>query len=566
MPEANATLQADLAEAQSLAETGRFDAALDAYRRILDTDEGCTLAWYRKGLLHRHNGETRLAMVALRRCISLSATDPWPRFQLAQMLWSTGIARRWEALRLFTSAFELDPHCAEFRLNLGNALASMQMLGRAAHILAPLPASLPSWWAAARDNAIAAWRAARHEARQRLAARRHADGERSTLPDTLRLAGLLGQIGKHRAAGSIARTVMRQHPHTWEAFAIHADVLARDTGPAAAVAFLDSIRWLFGGQAAFEIATARLRYEVGENDVAWRLLTPSLRRVSQESRALASSVLLALNEGELLLEHCQEWMHDAPDDTAPFMFALAAQHASGRLQTFREGTGARHVDGGVPAATTLVQFWDTPSPPPEVMDAMSSWSAMNPGLRHIVFDDASARAYILDRYGEEAAASYDWCHHPAMKSDVFRIAYLASDGGIYVDADEYCRRPLAPILHALASVELVAARSADVAPYLYNAFLAARPRSAIVRRVLEQLLAQLARARRAGVRLDIWHATGPGILTRAVSHLLMSEPDACARVLLLTKGQYESFSEERDTMAYKQSTQGNWRLSDRAAP
>lgn len=563
MPDMNFRVQAELNSAHALSTAGRFDSALDAYRRALDEDGECAEAWYRKGLLHRQNGDTRLALIALRRCSALSPRDPWPRFQLAQMLWSTGISRRWEALHLFSEAFKLDPHCSEFRLNLGHAQAAVQMLGDAVRTLKPLPEALPSWWAAARDNAFAAWQSARREAKELLARQRGITIEDHSISDLLRLAHLLGLLGRHRPAMSITRSVMRRHPHTWEAFSTHADVVAKTHGPAAAATFLETIRWLFGGDTAFEIAIARFRYENNESDVAWGLLTPSLRSASQDARALASSVLIAMDAGDLLFEHCQQWIQQAPDDTAPYMHFLAAQHIQGSLRTFQEDSAALPASRLEMTDLPLVQFWDSRLPPQEVQDAMTSWSTRNPKLRHLIFNDESARDYVLSHYGSNAAKNYDWCHHPAMKSDVFRIAYLAGDGGVYVDADEYCRRPLQPLLLMLDSVDFIAARSADVAPYLYNAFLLARPGTHIVGAVLQRMFDELGRSRAACHRPDIWHATGPGLLTRAIGGILSKNPEVSARLLLLTKGQYESFSEERDAMAYKQSVNGNWRLSNR---
>src|SRR5207302_5191018 len=33
-------------------------------------------------------------------------------------------------------------------------------------------------------------------------------------------------------------------------------------------------------------------------------------------------------------------------------------------------------------------------------------------------------------------SAFDHCHHPAMRSDYFRLCYILKRGGFYVDADE----------------------------------------------------------------------------------------------------------------------------------
>lgn len=38
--------------------------------------------------------------------------------------------------------------------------------------------------------------------------------------------------------------------------------------------------------------------------------------------------------------------------------------------------------------------------------------------------------------GPHHLSAYERCHHPAMKSDYFRLCFIARHGGFYVDADE----------------------------------------------------------------------------------------------------------------------------------
>jgi len=551
----------ELATAARLAEGGRADLALDVYRRILERDVTTAEAWYRKGLLHSSDGEAGLAIVALRQSIALRPTDPWPCFQLAQIIWSTGIARRWESIALFRRAFEIDPGCDEFRLNLGNALAAVNSLGEAFHILKSLPATLPSWWASARDNAVAAYHARRHELRTILLNRRSSTDKTLPPAQRVRTAALLAMLGKADHALRLTRRLMREHPHTWDTFAIHANILAERRGPATAVRFLDSIDWLFSESAPFELMLARYRYESGANDEAWAALTPPVRSSSQEARALASSVLLSLGQGDALLTHCREWIRDTPDDTAPYMFAIAAQRTRGVLRTFDEMSPEIAHPTQFARFLSIVQFWDAAVPPAEVQATMNSWRDKHPEMRHVVYSESTAREYLARHYGNAVVACFSWCHHAAMKSDLFRIAYLAREGGVYVDADEYCRRPISPLLRELESSELIAALSADVAPYLYNAFLLARPGSRVMQSTLAAMLDGLGHGMRSGRHPDIWHATGPGILTRTVGGLLATDDTASASLLLLTKGQYASFTSEIDTLAYKQTQAGNWRLS-----
>jgi hypothetical protein len=66
---------------------------------------------------------------------------------------------------------------------------------------------------------------------------------------------------------------------------------------------------------------------------------------------------------------------------------------------------------------------------------MASWQAI-PDFAHVIFDEDQAREFIGKEYDARHLEAYDLCNHPAMKSDLFRLAYLYRHGGVYVDADD----------------------------------------------------------------------------------------------------------------------------------
>ncbi|HEX3430114.1 MAG TPA: glycosyltransferase [Rhizomicrobium sp.] len=98
------------------------------------------------------------------------------------------------------------------------------------------------------------------------------------------------------------------------------------------------------------------------------------------------------------------------------------------------------IDGNIPKSQEklprrIVQFWDQKEIPAEVENCMASWRAI-PDFAHVTFDEAQAREFIQTEYEPRHLEAYDLCNHPAMKSDLFRLAYLYHHGGVYVDADD----------------------------------------------------------------------------------------------------------------------------------
>ena len=82
----------------------------------------------------------------------------------------------------------------------------------------------------------------------------------------------------------------------------------------------------------------------------------------------------------------------------------------------------------------IVQYWDQAEPPSDVAKAIRDWRDLSPA-RHRLLDAASARAFLVETYGSEAARIFDLCEHPAIQSDFVRLGWLARHGGLYMDAD-----------------------------------------------------------------------------------------------------------------------------------
>jgi Glycosyltransferase sugar-binding region containing DXD motif len=98
------------------------------------------------------------------------------------------------------------------------------------------------------------------------------------------------------------------------------------------------------------------------------------------------------------------------------------------------------IDGNVPGShetlpRRILQFWDQKTIPADVRDCMTTWRAI-PEFEYVLFDEDSAREFIGSEYEARHLDAYDLCNHPAMKSDLFRLAYLYRHGGVYIDADD----------------------------------------------------------------------------------------------------------------------------------
>lgn len=86
----------------------------------------------------------------------------------------------------------------------------------------------------------------------------------------------------------------------------------------------------------------------------------------------------------------------------------------------------------------LIQYWhDMCAMPADVLACLDSWKVLKEeGFVFHLFNDASATAYISEKYGTQESKAFALCRHPAMRSDYFRMCFMLADGGFYVDADD----------------------------------------------------------------------------------------------------------------------------------
>lgn len=89
------------------------------------------------------------------------------------------------------------------------------------------------------------------------------------------------------------------------------------------------------------------------------------------------------------------------------------------------------------------EFWYSLDPIPDGSDEsynythymMSAWKNLRSDYEYQVFDERSARAYLADNLPSVVLEAYDTLIPGSFKSDLFRMAVLLVEGGIYADND-----------------------------------------------------------------------------------------------------------------------------------
>jgi len=198
-----------------------------------------------------------------------------------------------------------------------------------------------------------------------------------------------------------------------------------------------------------------------------------------------------------------------PDSTPAAIRLVLALRRSGRLGTAATATPRQPLAGVIPRR--IAQYWDSSRPPSDVAALTRSWTDLNPGYEYRLFDDASASQYLGARAAPEVLKAFRRAAHPAQRADVFRLAYLAADGGFYADSDDRCIAPLACWTPASARFLGYVEDYGTIA----NNCLAAAPGHPVI----ALALASAAEAINRGDADMLWLSTGPGLLTRAFARV-----------------------------------------------
>ena len=78
--------------------------------------------------------------------------------------------------------------------------------------------------------------------------------------------------------------------------------------------------------------------------------------------------------------------------------------------------------------------------PSDVKECTETWKHLKSrGFKHVLFNEDSARRFIAENLHTDNVNAFDRCYHPAMKSDYFRLCFIFSIGGFYVDVDDVYR-------------------------------------------------------------------------------------------------------------------------------
>jgi mannosyltransferase OCH1-like enzyme len=192
----------------------------------------------------------------------------------------------------------------------------------------------------------------------------------------------------------------------------------------------------------------------------------------------------------------------------------------------------------------LHQYWDAEAPP-DVEGLMKQASDANPDYAYRRWNDRTARRYLSTLGMRDVFRAYCEANHPAIRADIFRLAVLLGEGGVYLDADDRCTKSIETLLPEDADAVVYQEHTGSIG----NNFLAATPSHPLIAAALDQSV----RAVLAGAGESTWLATGPGLMSRVVANAIARDPSLRlpSRVHMVPLGEFRDTVQPCRTLQYK---------------
>lgn len=207
----------------------------------------------------------------------------------------------------------------------------------------------------------------------------------------------------------------------------------------------------------------------------------------------------------------------------------------------------------------IFSFWDTVEPPAEVKENVVTWAHI--AKSEPLYSEKLACDFILKHFDEKMLVCFNKCHHPAMKSDLFRLLKLSVDGGFYVDADERLIADVGPLFKLLETLEVDRLFVVDVVSermYLHNYAIFCRPKDEVVLAAIDQAVEIISTLGEESLRGKIWKITGPGNLSKAMLSKFIQDYTLIPRTAFLSSISFRKIFDSPE-QAYKADPVKNWR-------
>ncbi|WP_177202150.1 glycosyltransferase [Methylobacterium sp. ap11] len=207
----------------------------------------------------------------------------------------------------------------------------------------------------------------------------------------------------------------------------------------------------------------------------------------------------------------------------------------------------------------IIQFWDK-SPPEGVLELINIWKKEEDSFDHTLVDESFARDFLTNGFPEEYVKAFNLAPTAAGKSDIFRLAYLYENGGLYIDADERRFGNVASLIPEEA--EIVVNVSPGPPPCINNWFIGSSVKCPLIGEMLLRAVQGTIDNDGSNHELSPWILSGPGLFTMTILDILVENgrnDPRLEKLFLHTEADYRRVAVEDLRLEYKKDPNKNWK-------
>lgn len=191
----------------------------------------------------------------------------------------------------------------------------------------------------------------------------------------------------------------------------------------------------------------------------------------------------------------------------------------------------------------IVQYWHAENVPADLVQVTKTWQK-SVGYDYYLYNMDSALNFLNKNFSKNVSEAF-LISNPTVQSDIFRIAYLYVNGGIYVDCDDLCRNfSYEDLLDGSETVFQI-----EKYGTLGNNFIATVPG---VDFFLE-LLIRIVKNIEEDNSLDAWIKSGPGVLSLEFARYYAENITALSGVKVISYSEYSKYVSQHLPVKYKLS-------------
>lgn len=181
-------------------------------------------------------------------------------------------------------------------------------------------------------------------------------------------------------------------------------------------------------------------------------------------------------------------------------------------------------------------YWDQGEPPFEVRRIITSWERNNPKYQVKLMDRVTAEMFLVQNGFSDDAFFFRKQPSRAVRADLIRLILLKNFGGVYVDTDDLCRKPIDDLFAGGHEEVFVQEYFGTIA----NNFMGSASGSRVISRALHLLKSALG----SGSEYHAWSVSGPQLMTQVlVEHFVegFSHSAMSGGIRVLTWAEFQLF-------------------------